>query len=357
VEEITLVLADGTIATCSLRNDPDLFRAALVSLGSLGVIIRLTMRASPHFNISYTTETISLSRFLSEYNAVWSSAEYVRAWWWPYTRKVIVWRGTRTQSPQTAKTHSWVLKWYSNLELGKKLYEASLYTLTYSPSFLPSFEKAFFRSQFTAKENVISEAIVSNPHVALQMDCLFSQYVDEWAIPLDSGAEAISRLDKWIRRHDTSAETGIPIDTDKVVHVHAPIEFRVSSGRGDHAYLSPAREGTPVVYIGVIMYRPYFTPVTYRRYFSAYEHLMRSFHGKPHWAKQHRMSAEEGEDIFGEGMRKWLDVRRRVDPNGIFVNDFVKRHLLGMPEGKKSKGVGTLDGESGRLYKRFRAVL
>lgn len=346
--------------TCSLDNDPDLFRAALVSLGSLGVIIRLIMRASPKFNISYTTETVSLSRFLSEYDTIWSSATYVRAWWWPYTRKVVIWRGNRTQSPKTPSTtsQSFLAKLSSSFQLGRKIYESSLYALTFSPSLLPSFEKALFRSQFPAKENVVSEVIVGNSHEALQMDCFFSQYVDEWAVPLGSGVEAISRLDRWITLHDSSAETGIPITIDKRVYVHAPIEIRVSSGRGDHAFLSPAREGTPVVYIGVIMYRPYYRPTTYRKYFAAYEHLMRSLGGKPHWAKQHGLSADEAKQVFGDGIQRWLDVRSRVDPKGVFVNPFVKRHLLGFSSTSKDKiGVGTLDGESGRLYKRFRAVL
>ena len=354
-----MVLAEGSITTCSEENNPDLFRAALVSLGSLGVITRLTMRASPQYNISHTTEIIPLSRFLSEYKAVWSSATYVRAWWWPYTRKVVVWRGNRTQLPKTSSStssKSSVAKWYSNLEIGRNIHESTLLALRYAPSLLPAFERTLFRTQFPIKDNVVSETTVDNPHQALQLDCLFSQYVDEWAIPLDVGVEAISRLDRWITHHDTS-EKGIPINSPKKIYVNAPIEIRVSSGRGDCAYLSPARDGTPVVWIGVTMYRPYFTPTAYRQYFSAYEHLMRLLGGKPHWAKQNRMSAKEGEQMFGDGMKRWLEVRARVDPEGRFVNGFVKRHLLGLTDGKEGIGVGTLDGELGRLYKPFRAVL
>lgn len=354
MENITLVLADGTITTCSLENDPDMFRAALVSLGSLGVVIRMTMRASPQYRLKYTTQTVSLSRFLKEYDEIWKSAEYVRAWWWPYNRKVVVWRGDRTREQATLTQER--SKWLPNFEIGKKIYEASLYGLTYYPSLLPSFEKARFRSQFPAKENEVSEPTVGNPHEALQMDCFFSQYVDEWAIPLNSGVEAIERLDNWINKDDSSS-SGIQVPKRKKVFVHAPIEIRVNAGNGDHAFLSPTRGGKPVVYIGVIMYRPYFTPTSYRTYFSAYEHLMRSLGGKPHWAKQHNMDAEEAKRVFGEGMERWLEVRNRVDPTGVFVNGFVKRHLLGEREGKDSRGVGTMDGESGRLYKRFRAAL
>jgi D-arabinono-1,4-lactone oxidase len=312
------------------------------------------MRTSPQYNLKYTTESISLSRFLEDYDAIWTSAMYVRAWWWPYTRKVVIWRGDRTESPPSTAAQSALAKWYSSSVIDRYVYQSSLYALRYKPSLLPSFEKAIFRTKFPAKENVMSTPLVGKSHDVLQMDCLFSQYVDEWAVPLSSGVEAISRLDRWITNNDTS-NTGIPVDTDKVF-VHAPIEIRVSSGKGDHAFLSPARESTPVIWIGVIMYRPYFTPTAYRRYFAAYEHLMRSLGGKPHWAKQHSVSAAQAENIFGNGMTRWLAVRARVDPTGVFVNGFVKRHLLGVKD-KESLGVGILDGEVGRLHKRFNAVL
>jgi D-arabinono-1,4-lactone oxidase len=277
----------------------------------LGVIIRLTLRASEKYTLSYTTETISFERFIKEYSTIWKSAEYVRAWWWPYTQKVIIWRGDRTTKPTPSPSSpSTLQKWSQKVNLGKKVYEASLYGLTYTPTLLPNFEKALFRTQFPSAENVLSPETIESPHTALQMDCLFSQYVDEWAIPLSNGPEAITRLNNYILHADTS-KTGIPISNAQRVFVHAPIEIRVNAGTNDNAFLSPSAGGTEVVYIGVIMYRPYFHPVAYRVYFHAYETLMRSMGGKPHWAKQHRMSADEARASFGEGMERWLEVRRR----------------------------------------------
>ena len=347
------MLADGTMKTCSLEDDPELFRAGLVSLGCLGIIVRITLRASPSYNLAYTTEIISFERFLKKYVSIWKSAEYVRVWWWPYTRKVVIWRGNRTHSPRTASEAP------SSMNLRKNVHEMSLYALKYTPSLLPRFEKILFHSQFPGQENVVSETLVDNPHRALQIDCLFSQYVDEWSIPLSSGVEAISRLDNWISTQDTSVETGIPVQSTKRVYVHAPIELRVNSGKDETAYLAPAKEESgPVLYIGVIMYRAYYSPVSYREYFTAYEHLMRYFGGKPHWAKQHCLTAREVQECFGEGMKMWLSVRGRVDPTNMFVNGFIKRHVLvTTTDDEGSTGVGILDGESGRLYKRFRAAL
>ena len=356
------MLADGTITTCSLDDDPDLFKAALVSLGSIGIIIRLTMKASPNYNLEYTMETISLSCLLTQYNSIWSSAAYVRAWWGPYTGKVVIWRANRTQapiSPAAPNSFNPLARLASHYQLARKFYEFALYCLRWKLSLLPQLEKLLFRySSFPVEENVPSKPIVGNAHQALQMDCYFSQYVDEWSVPMSKGVEAISRLDRWLTAGDSSADTGIPVSTNPRVYVHAPIEIRVSSGKDDHAFLSPARDGIPTVWIGVIMYRPYYSPTPYRRYFSAYDHLMRSLGGKPHWAKQSGMGANEARALFGEGLQRWLAVRDRVDPWGVFVNGFVKRHLMGYgTSGTNEPGVGILEGESGRLYKRFRAVL
>jgi len=319
------------------------------------------MKATPNYHLAYTFETVSLSRFLAEYDTIWSSATYVRAWWGPYTRQVVVWRANRTQSPISPAapiTLNRFARLAAHYELGRKFYEMSLYCLKAKPSLLPQLEKLlFWNSSFPVEENVISQPIVGNAHQSLQMDCYFSQYVDEWAVPLGNGVEAISRLDRWLTSDDCSPETGIPIPNNAKVYVHAPIEIRVSSGKDDHALLSPARDATPVIWIGVIMYRPYYSPTQYRRYFAAYEHLMRSLNGKPHWAKQHGVRADEARWVFGEGLTEWLHVREQVDPLGVFVNGFVRRHLLGTSPGMESTGVGVFEGESGRLYKRFRAVL
>jgi D-arabinono-1,4-lactone oxidase len=312
--------------------------------------------------MEYTTEVVSLSRFLREYDYIWRSATYVRTWWWPYTRKVVIWRGNRVSSPltppQKIPAH---IRWWKSLEIGRKMYEMNLYLVRNAPSLLPMLEKARLRSQFPEPENRRSKPVVANPHEALQADCFFSQYVDEWAIPLSSGPTAIERLEHWIiyNGKTTESTTSIPIANQrttgaKKVFIHFPIEIRVVTGTNDHAFLSPASHSAePLVYIGLTMYRPYYHPTAYRRYFAECEQVMRDFNGKPHLGKHLSVPADEARRIFGEGLERWLRVREKVDPNGMFVNGYVRRHLLG----EIGVGVGMEDGEKGRMYKNYRAVL
>ena len=51
VVELTLVLADGSTLECSEDRDPELFRAARVGLGALGVIAEVTLRCVPAFTL------------------------------------------------------------------------------------------------------------------------------------------------------------------------------------------------------------------------------------------------------------------------------------------------------------------
>src|SRR5580693_5984552 len=52
IEALDLVLADGSLVTCSASVRPDLFAAARVGLGALGVVSAVTLRCVPSFTLA-----------------------------------------------------------------------------------------------------------------------------------------------------------------------------------------------------------------------------------------------------------------------------------------------------------------
>jgi len=59
------------------------------------------------------------------------------------------------------------------------------------------------------------------------------------------------------------------------------------------------------------------------RLFGAAEEICRSFGGRPHWGKQHRLKAADFAAIYP----KWADfqaARRRADPEGKFLSPYLK---------------------------------
>lgn len=148
------------------------------------------------------------------------------------------------------------------------------------------------------------------------MDCLFPQYTDEWAIPFSRAAAAIRAMRDWLDEEEKAADGE---------RIHFPVEIRFTDADG--IWLSHA-QGRKTCYIGIVQYRPYNRPVKYRQLFTKFETLMRHFAGRPHWAKAHTCSPAELSQLYPH-WNDFLKTRQKYDPDQIFVNPYVERHLLG----------------------------
>lgn len=340
VTKITMILADGSVLRCSREEYEDVFSAALVHLGALGILVDVTLRVSSAFDISADREVISFPRMLDLWaeDRLWQAAEYTRVWWFPYSRKAVWWKGQRIQAGQPKRSGG---SWFSNMLWAYHIQQALLCIGRFFPHAGPAIEKLVFARQYGSEGRL--DTVVDRAHESLNMNCLFSQYVDEWALPLEKGIEACRRLDLWLSCKEQ--EAGIPYSS-KGVYVHAPIELRVSSpvDQGE-AWLSTAYGG-PVCYIGIIMYKPYGLQVPYRRFFQAYEYLMTELGGRPHWAKQFDVGPNALRKLYPR-FNDWLQVRERLDPEGLFLTAYHERHLLGTREAN----LGYMAGMEGRRFK------
>lgn len=341
IVQLTIVLADGTIRICSRSQNKDLFQAALVSLGALGVIVDVTFKVSDAFDVQSTQSIVNFQKMLQMWRTsqLWDQAEFVRVWWFPYSEKTIVWKGDRIAAGTLP--HKTPKSWYRGTFWAYHVQQALLYVGRLLPSLGPSIERTVFSQHYGTQEGQIAES-VEKSFVSLNMNCLFSQYVNEWSIPLDKGIEACERLQLWLDGKEEEAR--IPFSS-KGVFVHAPIELRVATTDNEEAWLSPTWGG-PICYIGVIMYKPFYRPVSYRRYFQAYEYLMDSLGGRPHWAKQHSVPQNVLLTRYPK-LQDWLQVRETVDPARMFTTEYHRRHLLD----DTKEDLGVFHGMAGRRFK------
>lgn len=164
------------------------------------------------------------------------------------------------------------------------------------------------------------------------MDCLFPQYTTEWSIPFEHTAACLRALRDWLdeeralSNHQYRSEH-FPPDSNhpRPLQLHMPLEIRFTSADGiwlSHGY------GRLNTYIGLITYRPYNTSPPYRLLFRKFENLMRHFAGRPHWAKEHTCGVDELRTLYPH-FDDWRRVREQADPEGVLVNAYVGRHLLG----------------------------
>lgn len=126
---------------------------------------------------------------------------------------------------------------------------------------------------------------------------------------------------------------------------HCGLEVRFSDE--DDIWLSPSY-GQKTCWIGIMQYRyvdvspcpiaqahmtfflkrPYNVNVPYRRLFQRFEHTMIRHRGRPHWAKAHDLRPETLSAFYPK-FESFKDLLNFYDPEGIFRNEYVSRHIFG----------------------------
>ncbi|KAI0172752.1 L-gulonolactone/D-arabinono-1,4-lactone oxidase [Hypoxylon sp. FL1284] len=334
---LRITIADGTTKFCSPDENPELFRASLLSLGALGIITEVTFRAVPEFTLRWKQVINADVKMLNAWErGLWTQTEFVRVWWYPHTRRAVVWTAEKTDEPPEEPKTS-----YFDGPIGYYVYHNLLYISQFVPRIMPWVEWFVFGMQFGFANGTASGAVQPS-RKALLMNCLYSQFVNEWAIPLRRGPEALRRLSSWLNRLPPSDPDYVPHDipfSADGLYVHAPVEVRVSDtspsnpksrAPNTRPYLDPTDDDGPTLYLNATLYRPYFSdPPCRERYYEAFEWLMRDLGGRPHWAKNFETEGAEIERMYDGNLRQWRKVRESVDPDGLFSGAWHRRFVLG----------------------------
>lgn len=333
--QLKIMLANGKMETCSPTQNAELFRAALISLGALGIIVEITFQAVPAFTLAWKQVVdTDLSMFNSWNKNLWTQTEFVRVWWFPYTRRSVVWTAEKTELAPRPPPKSYYDAW-----LGFHIYHNLLYAAQYIPRMLPWIEWFVFGMQYGFPNGSTTSAIQPSRQ-ALLMNCLYSQFVNEWAIPLHKGPEALRRLSSWLNHlapeDPDYVPHGIPYSADGL-WVHAPVEVRVtetSNSTTPRPHLDPTCSEEATLYLNATLYRPYdMDPPCRARYYQGFEYLMRELGGRPHWAKNFDANGKDIEEMYGNKLLEWRKIRNDADPEGMFVGEWHRRYILG--EGRK----------------------
>ncbi|TKA23755.1 hypothetical protein B0A50_07037 [Salinomyces thailandicus] len=329
VKSLRIVLANGRAVRCSAEQNSELFRTALISLGALGIIVEVEYQLTEACNIEWTQTLEPLAKILNTWDKeLWTQKEFTRVWWMPYMKRAIVWSAEKTSKPSRQAVESW----YGG-SVGFHTYHNLLWLSNYVPRILPWVEWFVFGMQYGFRTGQTTSA-VEPLKTGLLMNCLYSQFVNEWALPLAKGPEAIERLSAWINREAGGGD--IPF-SNKNLYVHCPIEVRVSDSTFRDAprpYLDNTSAEGPTLYLNATLYRPYLQdPPCKDRYYEAFEWLMREVGAKPHYAKNWQFTSSAYiEEAFGDDLKQWCRVRNEADPEGMFLGE-CHRQALGLGGG------------------------
>jgi FAD/FMN-containing dehydrogenase len=66
----------------------------------------------------------------------------------------------------------------------------------------------------------------------------------------------------------------------------------------------------------------------YQEYFQDLEPVFRSYNGRPHWGKKHSLTGQDLYALYPQ-LPRFLEIRKQLDPEGLFLNPYLKQ-LLGV---------------------------
>ncbi|KAL1663320.1 D-arabinono-1,4-lactone oxidase-domain-containing protein [Schizophyllum commune] len=302
---LTILLANGARVTCSASEHSDLFYASLSGLGGTGLLLEIKLEVEDAFRLKEVADSVPFDMALDDFDAIMTSTQHPRLWWFPASDTVRKSSSDRTHEPRTDSGN-----WFWDVLVGFHLVHLLLFIARY----YRDLNLAVCRFVTWLGRPPLSR--VDDSHKIFNIDCLFLQYTTEWAIPYENSQAALREMRTWLQREIASADG---------LRSHFPIEIRVSAA--DEIWMSPSY-GHRTTWIGIVQYKPYGFEVPYQELFRGFEDIVIRHGGRPHWAKAHNMRPDDLRALYPR-FDDFVRVLDEVDPQGMFRNEYVQRHIYG----------------------------
>jgi L-gulono-1,4-lactone dehydrogenase len=296
VVAMTLVLADGRTLECSRELDSELFRAAQVGLGALGVVAEVTLRCVPAFTLCGIDAQAPLEETLGRFEESALGNEHFEFYVFPHCEVALTRTNNRVEGPPHPRGR--VLEYANDVLLTNHAFDLLCRIGKRMPNRIPEINRLATRLAGSSKRVDRSDRVFASPRLVR-----FTEM--EYALP---------------REHTTQAVRAV-LESVEQGGFAVPFPIEVRTVASDDAMLSTA-VGRESGYVAVHMYHG----MQWRPYFEAVEQIMDELDGRPHWGKRHFQSAVTLRPRYPEWDR-FQAVRARLDPEGRFANAWSERVL------------------------------
>ena len=286
---IEFVAADGAVHTLSRARDSETFRGAVVALGALGIVTRLTLAVEPSYQMTQVVyQNLPFSELEHQLPQIMSSAYSVSLFTdWQRSRASTVWLkrragGNGMQMPAAT------------------FHQATLARENLHP--IPEHPAEACTDQLGA-EGPWYERL---PHFKLNFTPSSGQEIQtEYFVPIERGYEAIRAVET-LRDHITP-------------HL---LVTELRAVAADDLWLSMAYE-RPSLAIH-FTWKPDSDAIA--ALLPEIENRLAPFAARPHWAKVFTLKSTEIEPLYPRA-KDFLALARTYDPQGKFRNAFLQEHL------------------------------
>jgi len=254
VAGLRMITAGGEVLECSAESQPDVFKAAQVSLGSLGIITQVTLRCLPAYRLHEKTWQVPFEECVADLDKLIAGNRHFEFFWLP--------RNDACSMKSLNPTDS-------------------------APNDLPD-----RKGERIGHSHRIFPSVRNNK---------FNEI--EFSLPEENGLDCLKELRELMQT--------------KHKDVSWPLEYRTLAA--DDILISTA-QGRETIAISAHQS----SQLPHEAFFADVESIFRNHRGRPHWGKMHTHKAEELSRLYP----KWDEfhaIRERLDPDGRFLNDFLRR--------------------------------
>ncbi|MEE4144933.1 MAG: D-arabinono-1,4-lactone oxidase [Halieaceae bacterium] len=287
IEGLQLVDARGELVDCDRRNNAELFDAARVSLGSLGIITQVRLQNVAPYRLRRETVWREFDELLA---VAQSSADQHRNFEFYY----VPFSGMGFTDTHDITTESVSSTDKLDGNEGVRDLELARDWLENTPRLRELVLGTYMK---TLGEEVTVENSWKN--YASERNVRFNEM--EYHLPRENGLQAL-------REVRAALESQHP-------EVFFPIEVRFV--KGDDIWLSPFYQRDCC---SIAVHR-YFDE-DYTPYFSTIEPIFRKYEGRPHWGKLNTLQQQDFRALYPR-WNDFVELRREMDPGGRFLNPYL----------------------------------
>ena len=297
IEGLEMVDGKGELHWADRQHAPELFSAARIALGSMGIITKLQLRVEPAYLLEFITGKESLDQVLQTYPRYLATNRNYEFYWFPYSG--MVQNKFSNCSDKPAKVNS-TASYISDVVLENYAFKLLSEVARLIPSTCESISRISAKAVSTSQKVNWSHQVYATTRLVRFQEM-------EYNIPREAFGDVIRLMDERIERER--------------FRVHFPIECRFVAP--DDIPLSPAY-GRESAYIAIHMYKG----MPWKEYFDAMEEIFLAHEGRPHWGKKHSLQAPQLASRYPL-WNQFQAMRKQMDPDGIFLNPYLE-NLFGV---------------------------
>jgi FAD-linked oxidoreductase len=298
VRGLQLVTPSGEVIDCDADRRPDVFSAARIGLGALGVVTSVTLQALPAFALRAVEGPGTLTAAIEGFDELMTGTDHVEFYWFPHTDVTLVKCNTRVPLEEgLVPLPRWRAVWDDEI-LANGAFAGVVAAGRRVPALIPPLARMSVKALGARTWTDHSHRVfVSRRRVRfLEM---------EYAVPR---ADAPGVLAELRRVHEASDwRAAFPVEVRVAAADDVPLS--TASGR-DSAYIAahvPA--GTDP-----------------GPWFAALEAIAGEVGGRPHWGKLHGLDADVLRTRYPR-FDEFVALRDRLDPVGVLSNAYLERVL------------------------------